>query len=157
MASKIGQENLQKLLEARTTLLEKAFEAVDVDQVMAWQSKGIRFDDVSLGKFDMDYAALEAMCTENFSHMTSLRVVKSTTSGNTPEFVTWEMDIEIVNKEDEPALGIRKGQPIPLKGIAVQWWRWEGEGNEWDGDVSEKGVRGWEVLKENDYFIPART
>ncbi len=46
MASKIGQENLQKLLDARTTLLEKAFEAVDVKQVMAWQSTDIRFDDV---------------------------------------------------------------------------------------------------------------
>lgn len=101
----------------------------------------------------MDYVTLKAMFTETFGNMSSLKVVKSTTTGVTPEFVTWEMEIEVSYNRDEPALGIQKDQVTTLKGVAIQWWRWEGEGEQWSGDLSKQGIRGWKVLKENDYFI----
>ncbi|KAK5048153.1 hypothetical protein LTR84_005823 [Exophiala bonariae] len=154
MASRPTTEAVQKLIQARSSALEEAFGKIDIEQVMSWQSKDVSFDDVALNKFGMDYCTLKAMFAENFGLMSSLKIIKSTTTGVTPEFVTWEMEIEVSYKQDEPALGIQKGQVTLLKGVAIQWWRWEGEGDKWSGDLSTPSLKGWKVLKENDYFIP---
>ncbi len=174
MSSKPCAEVVQKLIDARTSALEEAFATTDLAKVMSWQSRDVRYDDVgkcldfatfdrtstegrlALAKFGMDYNALEDMFRESFGIMSSLRVVSSTTTGATPEFVTWEMYLEVLYSKDEPALGLVAGQVTTLKGVGLQWWRWEGEGDQWRGELSEQGIRGWKIVKENDYFIPTK-
>jgi hypothetical protein len=38
--------------------------------------------------------------------------------------------------------------------VSLFWWRWEGKGEEWNGDVSEDAVRGWKVIRERAYYFP---
>jgi len=101
----------------------------------------------------MDQAAIKSFFTTAMQSMSSMRILEDSTSGSTPDFVAWEMLVEVTYNIDEPALGIKKGSKARLRGLGLQWWRWEGEGKEWNGDLSEEGIRGWKIVKENDYFV----
>ena len=101
----------------------------------------------------MDNAAVKAFFTNATQSMSSMKILEDSTSGTTPDFVAWEMLTQVTYNVDEPALGIKKGANAKLRGLSLQWWRWEGEGKEWNGDLSEQGIRGWKIVKENDYFV----
>lgn len=101
----------------------------------------------------MDNAAVKAFFTNATRSMSSMKILEDSTSGTTPDFVAWEMLAEVTYNVDEPALGIKKGAKAKLRGLSLQWWRWEGESKEWNGDLSKEGIRGWKIVKENDYFV----
>ena len=90
--------------------------------------------------------------------MRDLTILDQATYGESPEFVTWEMVLTVTMDHDEPALGIVAGQTSTIRGVALQWWRWEGDGEKWEGDLtaSKKGVLGWKIIKETDYMIPLK-
>ncbi len=101
----------------------------------------------------MDHVAVRSFFTKATQSMSSMKILEDSTSGSTPDFVAWEMLTEITYNVDEPALDIKKGSKAKLRGLTLQWWRWEGDGKQWNGDLSERGIRGWKILKENDYFV----
>ena len=101
----------------------------------------------------MDHVAVRSFFTKATQSMSSMKILEDSTSGSTPDFVAWEMLTEITYNVDEPALDIKKGSKAKLRGLTLQWWRWEGDGKRWNGDMSERGIRGWKILKENDYFV----
>jgi hypothetical protein len=80
------------------------------------------------GFYDMMYGALHSMTITNV-----------TVTGNSPDFVTWEMDLGFVMKGDDEHLGLKAGAKVLMRGAALQWWREE------DGK--------WKIWKERDYFI----
>ena len=111
----------------------------------------------------MCHPTIHSFFTRNFANMASMRILEDSTSGTTPDFTAWEMLVEVEYNVDEPALGIKKGAKARLRGSCLQWWRWEGEG-QWDGSLiegesergRERGIRGWKIVKENDYFVTLR-
>ena len=66
--------------------------------------------------------------------MSSLKILEESTRG-TAEFVTWEMLFEVVYDVDCPPLNVKAGKPAFIRGMAVQWWKWVGEGESWDGSM----------------------
>ena len=74
-----------------------------------------------------------------YSKVKDIIISRTTTSGSTPEFVTWEMDLSFVAKSDEDLLGIKEGQKAVMRGVCVQHWR------------EEMGK--WKIWKEADNFI----
>jgi hypothetical protein len=70
-----------------------------------------------------------------------------------PEFVVCEMNCEGVAAKDLPHLELKTGDVLKTTGVSLFWWRWEGEGNEWDGSLSEEGVRGWKIVQERAYLL----
>jgi hypothetical protein len=73
---------------------------------------------------------------------------------HSPEFVALEMMCEGKAAKDLPALALKAGDTLKLTGVSLFWWRWEGKGEEWNGDVSEDAVRGWKVIRERAYYFP---
>ena len=67
--------------------------------------------------------------------MRDLTILDQATYGESPEFVTWEMVLTVTMDHDEPALGIVAGQTSTIRGVALQWWRWEGDGEKWEGGL----------------------
>ena len=76
-------------------------------------------------------------------------------TGPTPEFTAIEMECEGTAGTDIPALGLKAGEVLRLKGVSLYWWRWEGPSDEWDGSLSDEAVRGWKIVREHAYFVPA--
>jgi hypothetical protein len=72
---------------------------------------------------------------------------------HTPEFVAWELICEGKAAEDLPSLALKAGDTLKLKGVSLVWWRWEGKGEEWDGDLSEDAVHGWKIIQERAYYF----
>jgi hypothetical protein len=52
---------------------------------------------------------------------------------------------------DLPAVGLKAGETASYIGVSLFWWRWEGDGEAWDGSLSEDSVRGWKVVEEHAY------
>ena len=107
----------------------------------------------AMDHYRMDFDTTRSFFTTACESMSSMKILEDSTSGTSPDFVAWEMLTEVTYNVDEPALGIKKGSRAKLRGLSLQWWRWEGEGKEWKGDLSEEGIRGWKIVKENDYFV----
>lgn len=104
----------------------------------------------------MNYAATYEFFKGSTRAMSTLKVLESSSRGTTPEFVVWEMLLEVGFDVDEPALDIQKGQKALIRGVFLTWWKWEGEGEQWNGDLGEQGLRGWKIVKESDYMIRVR-
>ncbi|KAH8173013.1 hypothetical protein LIA77_07268 [Sarocladium implicatum] len=150
------EANTQKLIDSRSILYGRAFENRSADEIAIWHSKDLNFNDVAMNEYSMDKPATHSFFTKNTAVMRDLTILDQATYGETPEFVAWEMVLTVTMDHDEPALGIKAGQTSTIRGVALQWWRWEGEGKAWTGDLSssEKGILGWKIVKETDYMIP---
>lgn len=98
----------------------------------------------------MNRSAVGALFSKVFPASQSLRILESRTSGSLTQ-CAWETFVEIVNKIDDPALGIVAGQKTLFRVASVLEWRWEGPGEAWNGDLSDAAVRRWKILRENDY------
>lgn len=48
-------------------------------------------------------------------------------------------------------MGLKAGEMLKLRGVSLFWWRWEGEGDEWNGRLDEANVKGWKIVKEHAY------
>jgi hypothetical protein len=70
----------------------------------------------------------------------------------TPEFVAAEMRCEGEIIYDMPHIGLKAGDTMHLVGVSLFWWKWEGKGEEWNGDVSLEAVRGWKLVRERSYY-----
>ena len=84
-----------------------------------------------------------------------MRIVESKTVGSLTH-CTWEMLIGIVYDIDEPMMAIQAGEQAFVRGVAVQEWQWEGEGDTWNGSLADDAVKGWKIVRENDYMVPLK-
>ncbi len=73
-------------------------------------------------------------------------------TGTTPEFVAAEMKCEGTAAVDFPEMNWKANETMIITGVSLFWFRWEGEGEEWDGSLSDEAVRGWKIIKEQAYY-----
>ena len=130
----------QELIDARSAALSEGFSNRDVNQIFRWFSKDIRFDDVIFNRYDIPYDDLKEFFSSQFSKMDEMKVVWSKTTGQSPEFTTWEWQIELVNKQDNPDLGMKASESKTIKGVGLQWWKLEDDGI-------------WRITHERDYTV----
>jgi hypothetical protein len=133
-------ETIQELIDARTAALNQGFSDRDVDQIFRWFSRDIRWDDVIFNKYDMPYDELKEFFSSQFSQMDEMKVEWSKTTGQSPEFTTWEWQLKIVYNQNAPALGMEASEPKTIKGVGLQWWRMEDDGV-------------WRITRERDYVV----
>ncbi|KAF5011270.1 hypothetical protein FDECE_2623 [Fusarium decemcellulare] len=150
----MSSEVVKKLIDARSAAYGVAFETRSAEDIASWFSEEIEFNDIALDEYKMDKKAAEQFFSQSCEITENMKILEQSYRG-TPEFVTWEMFVSVTFKVDMPDLGIKKGQQAFVRGVAVQWWRWEGEGAKWEGDLSHtsRGIRGWKIVKENDYMV----
>ena len=92
--------------------------------------------------------------TKAYEPFPIFRISNAKITGFTPEFTTGEMRCELGVLEDTPNLGLKAGDVMTMMGVSLFWWRWEGNGDEWDGSLSEDQVRGWKIIEEHAYYKP---
>ena len=95
-----------------------------------------------MSAYNLNRTALRGFYDMMFQVTSGMTITDVTVSGSAPDFVTWEMDLGFVMKADDEHLGLQAGQKVLMRGVAVQWWRKEGE---------EGGA--WKIWKERDYFV----
>jgi hypothetical protein len=86
--------------------------------------------------------AIREFYTQAYSAMPTFRITEPKTTGFTPEFVAAEMRCEGEAVIDLPHAGVKAGETLRLVGVSLFWWRWEGEGAQWDGSLSDAAVCG---------------
>ena len=96
--------------------------------------------------------AIREFYTQAYSAMPTFRITEPKTTGFTPEFVACEMRCEGEAVIDLPHAGLKAGETLRLVGVSLFWWRWEGEGAQWDGSLSDEAVRGWKIVHERSYY-----
>lgn len=96
--------------------------------------------------------AIRQFYTQAYSAMPTFRITDPKITGYTPEFVTAEMKCEGEVAFDLPHVGMKAGDSMRLVGVSLFWWKWEGEGSEWDGNLSDESVRGWKIIQERSYY-----
>jgi hypothetical protein len=117
-----------------------------------------------MNEYKMSKPKVHAFLSQNFDAMTSLTLLETQTTG-TLDFTAWEMLLEVEYGVDEPLMGIVKGEKGFVRGVSLQWWRWEGGGD--DGEEKEKGeeaeemlredrLEHWRIVREHDYMIPLK-
>ena len=84
--------------------------------------------------------------------MPSFRIFDPKITGLTPDFVACEMKCEGATAIDLPHLGLKAGEIMRLVGVSLFWWKWEGEGAQWDGSLSDEALRGWKIVRERAYY-----
>ena len=86
----------------------------------------------------------------------TFRISDEGITGFTPEFVACEMKCEGEIAIDLPHLGSKAGETLSWTGVSLFWYRWEGNGKEWDGSLSDEAVRGWKIIRERGYHVTAK-
>ena len=168
---------VQTLIKTRLTHIKEASERRDVDAVMSWYSKDATFVDpgttrLPLHGLAVDFHSFERLEVRNVSiagsealrkfyanaydAIPTFRISNSKMTGFTPEFVVCEMNCEGEAAKDVPHLRLKAGDILTTTGVSLFWWRWEGKGNEWNGSLSEEGVRGWKIIEERAYHLMER-
>jgi hypothetical protein len=74
----------------------------------------------------MNGAALHAFFSQMYAVIIDVTVTTLAVHG-TQEFCTWEWIITFVSSIDDQAHGMTKGARVALKGVSLQWWKYEGE------------------------------
>jgi ketosteroid isomerase-like protein len=149
------QDTIQALIEARTAGLKEASETRDVDALMSWHSADATFVDKVNGISHRGIDAIHAFYTQAYAAMPTFRISEPNITG-TPEFVAAEMRCEGETCVDLPHMGLKAGDTLRFVGVSLFWWRWEGEGAEWDGSLSDEAVRGWKIVEEHAYHNLAK-
>jgi hypothetical protein len=96
--------------------------------------------------------ALRQFYTQAYAAMPTCRFTEGKTTGFTPEFSASELRLEGEVAVDLPHWGLKAGETLRLVGVSLFWWKWEGEGPEWDGSLSDEAVRGWKLVRERSYY-----
>ena len=96
--------------------------------------------------------AIREFYAQAYFTMPTFRITEPKITGFTPEFVVAEMRCEGKVAIDLPHAGLKAGETMHLVGVSLFWWRWEGEGAEWDGSLSDEAVRGWKIVRERSYY-----
>ena len=96
--------------------------------------------------------AIREFYAQAYSAMPTSRITEPKITGFTPEVVACEMRCEGEAGIDLPHLSLKAGETMRLVGVSLFWWRWEGEGAEWDGSLSDEAVRGWKIVRERAYY-----
>ena len=104
------------------------------------------------GVFREGIDAIREFYTQAYSAMPTFRIIEPKATGFTPEFVAAEMRCEGEAVIDLPHAGLKAGETLRLVGVSLFWWRWEGEGAQWDGSLSDEAVRGWKIVHERSYY-----
>ena len=159
---------IQALHEKRAAGVKAASERRDVDDLMSWHSKDATFvncgmrvslryvhahvghhaaNDITIAGRD----SIRAFYTQAYAAMPSFKVRILKLTGFTPEFVACEMECEGKASSDMPGFDLKAGDSLRLRGVSLFWWRWEGEGEDWDGTMSEAAIRGWKIIEEHAY------
>jgi hypothetical protein len=107
-----------------------------------------------MNEYRMDKPAFHKSMTQNFRAMKSLKLLETQTTG-TLDFTAWEMLLEVEYGVDEPLLGIKMGEKGYVRGVSLQWWRWEG-GHAGEDRLSEEAIENWRIVREHDYMIPLK-
>ncbi|KAH0592268.1 hypothetical protein MHUMG1_10014 [Metarhizium humberi] len=147
------QENIQRLIQIRNARLQAASEARDVDALMKWQAADTTFTDKVHGTVVSGWDAVRDHYAQMYRAMPTFRILRSETTGYTPEFVVGEFECEAVAGADMPQLGVTKGDVIRIKAVSLFWWRWQGKG-EWTGALDDEAVGGWKIYRERVYSVP---
>lgn len=114
-----------------------------------------------MNEYNLSKPAFHTFMAQSFAGMKSLKILETQTTG-TLDFTAWEMLIEIESDVDEPLLNIKRGQKSYVRGVSLQWWRWEGGsledggGDEEERKLSEEGLEGWKIVREHDYMVALR-
>ena len=159
---------IQALIEKRAAGLKDASEKRDVDDLMSWHSKDATFinsgmraslryvlalvnhhaaQDITIAGRD----AIRAFYAQAYAAMPTFKIHTFKITGFTPEFVACEMECEGKVSTDLPGFDLKAGDSMRLKGVSLFWWKWEGEGEDWDGTLSEAAIRGWKIIEEHAY------
>lgn len=96
--------------------------------------------------------AIREFYSQAYAAMPTFRITDPKITGFTPEFVAAEMQCEGETVVDLPHIGLKAGDTLHLIGVSLFWWKWEGEGEAWDGTLSDEAVRGWKIVRERSYF-----
>jgi hypothetical protein len=91
-----------------------------------------------------------------YAAVPKFEVIPLQVTGSTPEFVVSEMTCKGVAGFDLPAMGLKAGDTLELIGASLFWWKWEGEGEQWDGSLADEAIRGWKITHERVYFQPRK-
>ena len=102
------------------------------------------------------WEAVREFYTKAYEALPTFRISNARISGPTPEFTVCEMRCEGEAREDVPYLGLKAGDTLRMTGVSLFWWRWEGNGDEWDGSLSEDQIRGWKIIDEHAYYLPVK-
>ncbi|KAJ9605232.1 hypothetical protein H2200_010622 [Cladophialophora chaetospira] len=165
---------VQELIKTRLTHIKEASERRDVDAVVSWYSKDATFVDPGTTRFPfhgipVDFylfvrlkvrnisivgsEALRRFYANAYDAIPTCKISNPEMTGLTPEFVACEMNCEGEVAKDVPPMGLKAGDTLKTTGVSLFWWRWEGKSKEWDGDLSEEGVRGWKITQERAYHL----
>ncbi|KID83824.1 hypothetical protein MGU_08909 [Metarhizium guizhouense ARSEF 977] len=147
------QENIQRLIQIRNARLQEASEARDVDALMKWQAADTTFTDKVNGTVFSGWDAVRDHYAQMYRAMPTFRILRSETTGYTPEFVVGEFECEAVAGADMPQWGVKKGHVLRIKAVSLFWWRWQGKG-EWTGELDDEAVGGWKIYRERVYSMP---
>ena len=96
--------------------------------------------------------AVREFYAQAYSAIPTFRITEPKITGFTPEFVAAEMKCEGEAIIDLPHAGLKAGETLHLVGVSLFWWKWEGEGAQWDGSLSDEAVRGWKIVQERSYY-----
>ena len=98
---------------------------------------------------------ISSFYTGAYKAIPKFKISEGQTSGHA-DFVASEMKCEGQVAFDLPERGMKAGDTLKMAGVSLFWWRWEGggDGEEWDGSLSEEAVRGWKLFKEHTYVLP---
>ena len=96
--------------------------------------------------------AVRNFYAQAYASIPTFRITDPKITGFTPEFVAAEMKCEGEAAIDLPHIGLKAGETMHLVGVSLFWWKWEGEGAQWDGSLSDEAVRGWKIVQERSYY-----
>jgi hypothetical protein len=96
--------------------------------------------------------AVRGMYAHVYKAIPSFKISDGGATGFMPEFVAAEMTCEGTAAMDLPQMGWKAGETMIITGVSLFWFRWEGEGEEWNGSLSDEAVRGWKIIRERAYY-----
>ncbi|KAI1266413.1 hypothetical protein F5Y18DRAFT_425655 [Xylariaceae sp. FL1019] len=143
---------VERLNDIRLAGLRQASEKRDVDALMSWHSKDATFVAPGQNIVLKGRDAIRGFYTIAYDSMPTFKVLESSSTGHTAEFVACEMRCEGRAGIDLPGLGVKAGETVTHVGVSLFWWGWEGDDEEWDGSLSEEAVRGWKIVEEHAYY-----
>ncbi|KAF2123234.1 hypothetical protein BDV96DRAFT_639773 [Lophiotrema nucula] len=138
--------SLTAFLEERQSHLTAAFEAGDVDKILAFYDPELDFSDHAWHATHLTLSQFHSFLDSTYTSTSSLRMETHSVTGTSKEFCVWEWTLRVMAGADDPIRGLVKGKEIVLRGASLHWWKLR-DGEDGDGEK----VRDWRIVREADY------
>lgn len=87
-----------------------------------------------------------------YAAIPTFRITSSKSTDHSAEFVAIEMTCEGISAFAMPGTAVKEGDKFEMVGVSLYWWKWEGPGEQWNGNLSEEGIKGWKIVRESAYM-----